>query len=87
MLNTRIEGHPLVGTTHVFRADQPPYDPAADQDSDGTLLIAPGFTAEVSAVFKDWNGIPGLDMLYVHCPETGESTHITPADLGLPALD
>lgn len=86
MPNRAIEGHALIGSTHIWRADQPPYDAAAD-DEPGTLVIAPGYRAEILAVFKDWNGVAGLDMLYVLCPETGERTHVTPADLGLPALD
>jgi len=83
--NQRIEGHPLVGTRHTFRADQPPYDPAADSDS-GVLILGNGHHVEVLSVFKNWNGVDGLDMLYVRCEETRESTHVTPADLGLPPL-
>lgn len=38
-------------------------------------------------MFKNWNAVTGLDMFAVHCDETGQSTHVTPADLGLPPLD
>lgn len=85
MPNQSIPGHPLLGTVHVFRADLPPYDPAADREP-GTLVIGNGHHAEVLAVFQDWNEVAGLDMLAVRCVETGESTHVTPAELGLPAL-
>lgn len=85
MPNQRIEGHPLVGTSHIYRPDLPAYDPETDTEP-GTVVIANGFTVEVLAVFKNWNDVAGLDMLAVHCPETGLSTHVTPSDLSLPAL-
>ena len=85
MPNVAIENHPLVGTTHTYRADAEPYDPKADTDG-GTLVIANGFTCEILSVFKNWNDIADLDMLYVHCAKTGLSTHVTPTDLGLPPL-
>lgn len=85
MSNQRIEGHPLVGTAHVYRADQPPYDPAADT-TPGQLVLGNGHHVEILAVFKNWNAVEGLDMLAVHVRETGTQTHVTPADLGLPAL-
>lgn len=83
MPNQRIDGHALVGTRHLFRAAQSPYDPAADTEP-GVLVVAPGHHVEVLAVFANWNGIDGLDMFYVRCEETGLSTHVTPADLGMP---
>lgn len=85
MPNQRIEGHPLIGTRHVFHADLPPYDPATDTSA-GTIVIGNGHHVEILSVFKNWNDIAGLDMLYVRCEETGERTHVTPADLGLEAL-
>lgn len=85
MPNQPIAGHPLLGTCHVFRADLPPYDPTADHEP-GTLVIGNGHHAEVLAVFQNWNDVVGLDMLAVRCVETGESTHLTPDDLGLPPL-
>ena len=84
-MNTAIPNHPLVGTRKVFRPDQQPYDPATDTEG-GTLVIAPGFECEIRSVFQNWNGVSGLDMLNVYCPATSQSTHITPADLGLPPL-
>ena len=86
MPNTQIAGHPLVGTGHAYRADLEPYDPAAEREP-GTPIIGNGHHVEILAVFKDWNGVNDLDMLYVRCRETGQSTHVTPADLSLPALD
>lgn len=86
MPNQQLEHHPLVGTKHVFRADLEPYDPATDWEP-GILVIGNGHHVEVLAVFKNWNDIAGLDMLFVNCQETGMSTHVTPADLGLPPLD
>jgi hypothetical protein len=83
--NQRIEGHPLVGTCHVFHADQPPYDPVKDTGP-GTLEIGNGHRAEVLEVFKNWNDVAGLDVLWVRCEQTGLTTHVTPADLGLPPL-
>jgi hypothetical protein len=53
------------------------------------LLDEPGrqcHRVEILAAFKDWNNVPGLDMLAVRCHETGFTTHIVPAELGLPAL-
>lgn len=85
MPNQRIEGHPLVGTRHVYRADQPPYDATADSEP-GRLILGNGHHVEVLSVFKNWNDVAGLDMLYVRCEETRESTHVPPADLGLPPL-
>lgn len=84
--NVPIEGHPLLGKRLTFRADLPPYDPATDTEG-GTTIVAPGMTVIVRAVFRHWNGVAGLDMLYVGCEETGYSTHVVPADLGLPPLD
>lgn len=86
MANQQIDGHPLVGTEHVYRADLEPYDAASDTEP-GTLVLGNGHHVQIRAAFKNWNGVDGLDMLYVRCHETGESTHVTPADLGLPALD
>lgn len=85
MPNQPIDGHPLVGTSHIYRADLPPYDNAADTEP-GVLIIGNGHTVEVLSVFKNWNDVSGLDMLYVRCAQTRESTHVTPADLGLPPL-
>lgn len=85
MPNQRIDDHPLVGTRHVYRADLPPYDAASDNEP-GTLVIGNGHHVEVLAVFKGWNYVDGLDMFYVRCEETGLTTHVTPANLGLPAL-
>jgi hypothetical protein len=83
--NQRIEGHHLVGTRHTYRAEFPPHDPTTDREP-GTLIIGVGHHVEILAVFANWNDVAGLDMLYVRCEETGQSTHVTPIDLGLPAL-
>lgn len=85
MANHRIEGHPLVGTKHAYRADLPPYDAVSDTEP-GVIVIGNGHHVEIVEVFKNWNDVPGLDMLYVRCDETALCTHVTPADLGLPAL-
>lgn len=85
MPNQRIEGHSLLGTRHVYRPDLAPYDAAADNEP-GTLVICNGHHVEILAVFQNWNGVDGVDMFYVRCEETGQTTHVTPADLGLPAL-
>lgn len=85
MPNQAITGHPLVGTEHVYRADLPPYDPSVEPVP-GTVVIAAGHYAVILAVFEDWNGVAGLDMLWVRCKETGLTTHVVPADLGLPPL-
>lgn len=77
----RIE-HKLTGTTHTYRPDMPAYDAAADVDS-GTLVVAPGMPVTVLSVFRDWNGVSGLDMMYAYCHETGLCTHVTPSDLGV----
>lgn len=82
MANTAIDNHPLLGTAHVFRADQTPYDPATDNEP-GRLVIANGHHVTIRSVFRDWNGVEGLTMLYVRCDETREFTHVTPDDLGI----
>lgn len=85
MPNFPIANHPLIETEHVFRADLPPYDAQTDRES-GQLVVGPGHHVNVIAVFADWNGVAGLDMLAVLCRETGLTTHVVPADLGLPVL-
>jgi|APCry1669189034_1035192.scaffolds.fasta_scaffold377957_1 hypothetical protein len=85
MPNLPIATHPLIGTEHVFRADLPPYDAQTDREP-GQLVVGPGHHVNVVAVFADWNGVAGLDMLAVLCRETGLTTHLVPADLGLPVL-
>lgn len=79
-VNVAIDGHPLVGTEHTFRPDQPAYDPDNDREG-GRIIIAPGFTVLIRAVFEDWNGCAGLDMLYVFVHATGEHTHVSPSEL------
>lgn len=80
--NHPIDGHPLVGTTHVFGADRVPYDPETDTEP-GTLVVGNGMTMEVLAVFRNWNGYKGLDMIFALCYATGLRTHVTPDDLGV----
>lgn len=80
--NTPITPHVWEGQTFVYRASEPPYDPLTDY-SPGRLVIAPGMDARVYGVFRNWNMVPDLDMLYVYVPDTGLHTHLTPADLGL----
>lgn len=77
----RIEDHEILGQTRIFRAEQPPYDPTVDTDP-GVLVVGNGMSVKVLAAFYNWNGVDGLDMLYVHVPATGLQTHVTPADLG-----
>jgi hypothetical protein len=88
MPNSPISDHPLKGTTHTFRPDEEPYDPDLPRKYNlpGTLIVAPGMTVLIKAVFQNWNDVPGLDMFYVFCTGTGMHTHVTPDDLGLPAL-
>lgn len=83
MTNTdrKVPDHPLIGTTRVYRADDPPYDPAQDADTRNTVL-GNGMDVTVVAAFHTWNGVAGLDMLYVYVPFTGRHTHVTPLDLG-----
>jgi hypothetical protein len=83
--NQRIEEHPLVGTRHTYRAKFPQYVPAADQEP-ATPITSNGHHFEILAVFANWNDVARLDTLYVRCEETGQSTHVTPANLGLPEL-
>nr|WP_296774213.1 hypothetical protein [Rhodococcus sp. (in: high G+C Gram-positive bacteria)] len=82
MANTAINDHPLIGTEHVFRADQPPYDPAEDNEP-GHLVIGNGHHVTIRSVFHNWNAVEGLTMFYIRCHETGEHTHVTPDDLGI----
>lgn len=77
----RIASHTLLDTTRTYRADKPAYDPSKDTEP-GTLVLGNGMEVRVIAAFYDWNGVKGLDMLYVFCPQTSMSTHVTPADLG-----
>lgn len=77
----RILDHPLLGTERVYRADMPPYDPAKDTEP-GVLVVGNGMTMTVVAAFYDWNEVPGLDMLFARCHETGMGTHVTPDELG-----
>lgn len=88
--NSPVYNHPLMGTTHTFRADLPAYDPDSPENkpghpdfSPGTLLVGAGMQVGVRQVFRNWNGVPGLDMIYVYCFATGMHTHVTPFDLGL----
>lgn len=78
----RITSHALLGTTQTYRPNEEPYDASKDPDPSGTLILANGMKVHVVAAFYDWNGVKGLDMLYVFVRETGMSTHVTPKDLG-----
>lgn len=85
--NRPINNHPLVGSAlRTYRADLPAYDPDEDCEG-GSLVVAAGLPVGIKAVFQNWNGVPGLDMLYVYCPATGMHTHVTPFDVGLKPLD
>ncbi|MGZ4745682.1 MAG: hypothetical protein ACXVYY_01230 [Oryzihumus sp.] len=77
----RITTHPLLGAQRVYRAHLPAYDPASD-DEPGILVVGNGMAVTVVAAFHDWNGVQGLDVLYVRCHETGLSTHVVPTDVG-----
>lgn len=78
----RLDGHPILGAELVYRADLPPYDRKADEVAGGVLVIGNGMTVTVLAAFHTWNGVEGLDMLFVACHDTGLRTHVTPRDLG-----
>lgn len=82
MPNTPIADHPLIGKVLTFRPDAEPYDPDKDV-LPGSLVIGNGMRVEVKAVFADWNGVAGLDMLYVYCPATSMHTHVTPTECGI----
>lgn len=75
----RISRHPLLdGTPRVYRADKQPYTGPVDS----TLIVGNGMEVVPEAAFHTWNGVEGLDMLYVLCPTTGKRTHVTPAEVG-----
>lgn len=83
MPNVQIPDHPLIGTDHTYRpiaGGWEQYDPDTDTEG-GVLIIGHGMKVTIKAVFRNWNGVPGLDMFYVYCPATSHHTHVTPADL------
>lgn len=84
-MNTPIENHPMIGTTLVFGADRPPYDPTADTEP-GVLICGNQMEVLVKAVFTNWNGVADLDMFYVLVPETGFHTHFSPREAGVSLL-
>ncbi len=79
-MNTPITGHRMVGEVHTYRPDLPVPD---KKKIDARTVVAPGMEVTIRAVFRDWNDVDGLDMLYVEVSETGYCTHVTPYDLGL----
>jgi len=81
----RIDDHAYIGERFTYRADATPYDAVTDTEG-GTLVLGNGMSVVVRSAFHTWNGAGGLDMLYVYVPATGLHTHVTPGDLGLPAL-
>ena len=72
----------LIGHTFTYRADHPPYDPAADRDP-GLLIVGNGMTMEVVEAWENWNEVPDLTIVYARCHQTGEGTHVTPDELGI----
>jgi hypothetical protein len=95
MRNTPVYLHPLMGQTFIYRPHEPVYERTeaekdvrnvASMGLGGTLVVAAGMRVGVKQVFRNWNDVPGLDMLYVHVFATGLNTHVTPFDLGLSPL-
>ena len=78
-MNTPMKSHPLVGYVYTYHENLPPYSEAVDE----FLVLGNGMQVQVKSVFQNWNGVEGLDMLYVYVPTTGESTHVPPRALGL----
>jgi hypothetical protein len=75
----RVSRHTLLdGIPRFYRANLEPYTGPFD----GSLIVGNGMEVIVEACFHTWNGVEGLDMLYVYCPATGKRTHVTPADIG-----
>ena len=78
-MNTPMHDHPLVGYLYTYHKNLPPFN----GEFDDSLILASGMQVQVKAVFQNWNGVEGLDMLYVYVPETGQCTHIPPRAAGL----
>ena len=77
------------GIEHACTGSEQVYLPEWEKNTDDWepgLIVAAGMRVVVLAAFRDWNGVPGLDMLYVHVADTGMRTHVIPADLGLAPL-
>lgn len=66
------------GQRWTFRPDLPPVPGPWEPN----LIVAPGMGVQVLATFRDWNCIPGLVILWVYVPATGQHTHIVPRDIG-----
>ena len=79
-MNVEIPNHPTIGQEFIFRPDLPPSDASKDFAT-GTVIAGHGHRLTVLAVFENWNGVPGLDMYYVHCHETGHNLHLSPSEI------
>lgn len=74
-----IKNSPLEGMTFTFEPDMKP----VPYDGKTSTVLCPGMSVNVAAVYHTWNGVLGLDMLYVYVADTGHYTHVTPKQLGL----
>lgn len=82
---TNPELRALVGQTFQYRPGFPPYDPAQD-DEPGKIIIGNGMNATIIEAFENWNDVEGLVMFAVLCNETGERTHLSPAEFANPEV-
>ncbi len=79
-------GHQYVGCTFVYLPGMPTQKHELREDD---LVLRAGDIVKVEATFRNWNGVDGLDMLYVeNLSSTNDihHTHVEPKDLGIIAL-
>jgi len=78
--------HQYVGRRFTYLPGVPSM---SEQKREPNLVVRAGDTVEVAAVFRNWNGVEHLDMMYVRNLSSENDihhTHVTPGDLGLPSL-
>lgn len=78
--------HPYVGRTFTYLPGLPSQEA---EPREHNLVVRAGDKVRVVAAFLNWNGVDGLDMLYVrNLSSTSDitHTHITPGELGIPSL-
>jgi hypothetical protein len=81
--------HEYVGQEYVYLPGMPSMKSEEREDN---LILRAGDVVKVVSVFRNWNVVDDLDVLYVqnlcaHDKAPSTHTHITPGDLGLLALD
>lgn len=76
--NAPDNAHPLTGQTRRYRTAEG--GPHARPD-DAAVVLAPGHTVDVLAVFRHWNGPGGPTLAYVDVPATGYRTHVPITEL------